>query len=93
YHTRQLTKYKDIPIWEIVDQVEHSTALPMQQVWNISDDFESLFQITAIDEEGNKIPLMRTKGYYSDLYGKKQQSTALIFSSTGKQIATKIQLK
>ena len=91
YHTRIVEKDKNYPTWEITDTIEHSTNLPMQQIWNISDDFESMFSISAIDENNEKLESIRTTGYYSGLYGHKEETTVLVFASAGKKIATKIQ--
>ncbi len=91
FHHREVKKYKGTLKWEIADHLYHDTALPMKQWWNICDDFYDAFDIKAIDEEGNSIVPRIRKGFYSDLYGVKKESKAVLFETNSKRILTTIQ--
>ena len=92
-HTRQVSKYKGQAIWEITDNVEHATNLPMIQIWNVAYDFTEKFDIKAFDTEGVAILPIYVQGYYSGLYGVKENSKIIRFVSSGKSIKTTIRLK
>ncbi|MEM8527761.1 MAG: alginate lyase family protein [Bacteroidota bacterium] len=93
YHNRKVIQPKEEASWEIEDTVEHQTDLPIRQYWNTSDGFHNYFKISAKDEEGNELKVGKQKGYYSGLYGQKEETEVIVFSSKGKKISTKIQLK
>lgn len=93
YHTRKVIQPKGKVSWRIEDTVEHQTDLPIRQYWNISNDFNERFVISAKDEKENDLQAEWTKGYYSGLYGQKEETQVIVFSSRGKKISTKIQFK
>ena len=91
-HRRRVRKYKNRPIWKIEDEVIHRTGLPLWQVWNISEDFESLgFRIRATDENGSELEPVRRKAWYSGRYGEKEPSAAILFQTHTATIHTEIQ--
>lgn len=92
-HTRTVIKHKDTACWEVKDVVEHSTDLPIKQYWNISDEFHQLFSIKAVDGDNKILDPIIEKGNYSGLYGYKESSDVIIFTTPTKRITTKIQLK
>jgi len=93
YHTRKVVQSKVQTNWEVEDTIEHQTNLPIRQYWNISNTFDTNFIITAKDESENEIQAEIQKGYYSGLYGQKEETQVIVFTSKGKRISTKIQLK
>ncbi|MEL6721122.1 MAG: alginate lyase family protein, partial [Bacteroidota bacterium] len=93
YHSRKVTQSKEQVGWEIEDRVEHQTNLPIRQYWNVSNSFDEYFVISAKDENGNDLKAILQQGYYSGLYGQKEETEVIVFISGGKKISTKIQLK
>jgi Heparinase II/III-like protein/Heparinase II/III N-terminus len=91
-HTRKIRKHKDKAIWEIEDSITHDSDLPIHQVWNITKNFETQFDIITLNTESN-ISKNKEKGYYSGLYGVKEDSEAIILSTHGKTIKTIIKEK
>jgi hypothetical protein len=93
FHLRKVVKQKDKPTWEIVDEMQHHTGLPMNQIWHINDFFFSNFEIKAVDENGNIIQPTIKEVYHSCHYGIKEKSKCIIFSTSTKKIFTQIFLK
>ncbi len=92
-HERKVTKSKYKNEWIILDFVEHTTDLPLKQYWNISKEFETNFDIEAVNEQGDSIPKTYNKAWYSSFYGVKEESKAIVFESYGKYIKTIIKEK
>ncbi len=93
YHDRTIIKSKLKENWLIIDKIEHQTEYPIYQYWNITKDFSSLFDIEATDESGNPIKPSYREGYYSGLYGLKEETVVLVFETNTKKIKTKISKK
>jgi len=89
-HTRTVKKYKNKLRWEITDVLEHNTDQPMLQIWNPAPGFSDKYRISATDETGILNPEMQ-QGWYSGLYGQKERTDKIVFSSRGKQITTIIE--
>ena len=62
----------------------------MKQWWHPSPGFFDEFTIEAFDEEGKKIPIRTSKGYYSSYYGIKEEVIDICFETGGKKITTHI---
>ncbi len=92
-HSRQIKKYKKKMEWEIIDIIEHTTDLPITQIWNIDDTFEKQFSLTAIDEDGEDLEKIYSKGWYSSFYGIKKESKQILFSTPSKKIITTLKRK
>jgi hypothetical protein len=92
-HQRIVRKIIGLPIWNISDFVDHKTALPIHQIWNVSNEFEATFSLEAFDEHGNRIIPVRKKGWYSNTYGDRSESLQIIYTSAGKKIFTRISEK
>ena len=92
-HKRSITKFKDKVKWLIEDELQHNTNLPIYQYWNVSPNFEYLFQISAIDDQGIPVSLTIKDGYYSGLYGQKDKTKVFVFETCSKKLQTTIQLK
>lgn len=87
-HSRKLIKKVDKLEWKVIDTLEHRTDLPMQQVWNLHPDFFTDFNIEAIDEGGELIPIQKKVHWYSSEYGVKEKSLAVIFETKSTKIIT-----
>lgn len=89
-HTRTVKKYKNQLRWEITDVLEHNTEHPMLQIWNPAPGFGEKYRISATDNTGELRPEMQ-QGWHSGLYGQKERTDKIVFSSRGKQITTIIE--
>ncbi|WP_234736344.1 heparinase II/III family protein [Tellurirhabdus bombi] len=90
-HTRKVLKYKNSFVWEITDIFSHTAGLPLQQIWNPSDDFSENCQISASDAGGKKLVAEMRDGWYSGLYGVKVATQQLVFSTQENQLTTRIE--
>jgi len=93
FHSRKVTKQKDKPKWEIVDEMQHKTSLAIHQIWHTNTYFFDNFLIIAKDENGKTIIPEIKEVYHSSYYGIKEKSKCIIFSTSTKKIFTEIFLK
>ncbi len=93
FHSRKVTKQKDKPKWEIVDEMQHNTSLAIHQIWHPNTYFFDNFLIIAKDENGKTIIPEIKEVYHSSYYGIKEKSKCIIFSTSTKKIFTEIFLK
>lgn len=89
-HHRKVRKFKNQLKWEVQDVLKHHTGYPIKQIWNPSEEFFNNYSIKAYD--GNKQPIepIYQDGFYSGLYGIKEPSKQIIFTSNGTKITTVI---
>jgi hypothetical protein len=92
-HRRKVEKFKNCLRWEVTDKVTHKTTLPLHQYWHPNDTFWDEFAIDAIDENGVYIQPQVSMGYYSGLYGKKEEAKQICFVSNTSSICTTIKKK
>jgi hypothetical protein len=89
-HKRKVVKYKKRLKWIITDEVIHDTAFPIQQYWHPNEKFWDEFEMKSFDEKGMPLePLIET-GYYSGLYGQKEEIKQVCFSTNSDSIITTI---
>lgn len=92
-HKRIIKKRKGEKRWEILDEVEHQTGLPIMQYWHPSDSFFDMFEITANTLNGDIIEPEIGSGFYSSLYGEKIASKLVTFKTNEHMIITSIREK
>jgi hypothetical protein len=92
-HRRKVEKFKNCLSWQITDKVSHKTALPLLQYWHPNDTFWDEFEIDAIDENGVSLNPLISLGYYSGLYGKKEELEQICFTSNTSLITTTVKKK
>lgn len=91
YHRRCVTKAAGEQSWMIEDWLENvPEGFPMHQIWHPSDAFFDNFSIQAFDQEGQELTVAVTEGWYSSMYGCKEPTRRLVFSSLGRYIKTYI---
>jgi hypothetical protein len=73
--------------------VSHKTTLPIHQYWHPNDTFWDEFEMDAIDENGVSLLPQISMGYYSGLYGKKEELNQICFASNTSSITTRIKKK
>jgi hypothetical protein len=92
-HKRKVIKKKGIPFWEISDELNHNTNLPMKQYWHPSKIFFEQFEISAKTIDGLEILPLIEEGYYSSLYGQKEPTMQIVFSTNESKLITTIKPK
>ncbi len=90
-HTRRVDVLGSPPKLVVVDRVTHRTGLPMKQHWNVAPEFDAQFRITATDSDGQVISEERQPAWFSEFYGIKEPTEAIIFQSPGHEIRTVIE--
>lgn len=92
-HKRTIRKFKGKAEWWIEDTVTGAEGLDWEVRWHPSPDFEEGFFLEAQNEKGQQIHPAFEHGWYSGLYGEKEDSTVWAFRTKGKTIRTHISLK
>jgi hypothetical protein len=91
-HSRSVKKYKNAARWEIIDEVMHSTDLPIHQLWHPLQDKGLHVTFTAFESDGKLITAKEQQGWHSPKYGIKEESKQVVFSTAGKTIRTIIEV-
>lgn len=92
-HRRRVTKAAGQYHWTVEDWLENAPPdLPMHQLWHPSESFFQTFTIRAFDEKGQEINVTVSDGWYSSLYGQKESTKRLVFSTPKRYIRTDIQM-
>jgi hypothetical protein len=89
-HHRKVRKFKNQLKWEVEDFIKHHTGYPIKQIWNPSEGFFAKYSIKAYDSNNQSIDPIYQDGFYSGLYGIKEPSKQIIFTSNGNKITTVI---
>jgi len=90
-HKRKVFKETRKLHWIIEDKLENVPAdLPMKQIWHPCESFFDRYEIHAQDENGNNLEYELANGWYSETYGRKAESPAIVFSTFGRFIKTVI---
>lgn len=92
-HKRIINKKKGIPVWEISDELIHNTNLPLVQYWHPSKSFFDKFEISAKTIDGSEIIPLIEEGYYSGMYGQKEPSVQIVFTTQENKLITTIKPK
>jgi hypothetical protein len=92
-HKRTVIKKRGIRQWEILDELSHSTNKEMFQYWHPTNEFLKKFKIIATTIDGMEICPIIEQGYYSSLYGKKEEAVQIKFKTEYSKILTIIKEK
>ena len=92
-HKREQNKKKGKPVWQISDELIHNTNLPLVQYWHPSKSFFDKFEISAKTIDGSEIIPLIEEGYYSGLYGQKEPSVQIVFTTQENKLITTIKPK
>lgn len=91
-HQRRVVKKKGQLHWIIEDHVKNvPSGMRIRQLWHPHEAFLNDFRINAIDGEGNEIPVIVENGWYSEVYGERQQCEILVFETLGASVRTVIE--
>ncbi len=92
-HERTVIKFKNKPYWKVKDKTNYKGNLPVQLYWNINPVIKNKILISAKDKVGNILNFEIKKGYYSELYGKKDIFNQLVCTFDGKYCETIIEIR
>jgi len=92
-HSRTVKKYKSQLKWEVIDEVDHHTAMEISQLWHRIPEENIQTTFSAFDSSGIPLKGSGKVGWYSPKYGLKEEIEMLVFKTGGKQIRTIIDLK
>lgn len=91
-HKRRVVKKVSQLHWVIEDYVQNvPKGAPIRQLWHPDEAFDNDFTITATDEHGNEIPLIIESGWYSKMYGEREECKVLAFETLGHYLRTVIE--
>lgn len=89
-HNRIVKVYKNKVMWEIEDNVL-GIKENVNQIWHISPEFYNLgFVVESEDSKGITLKEEERDVYYSNTYGEKAPSKALVFTTDTMTFKTKI---
>jgi hypothetical protein len=89
-HKRTVFKERGKPIWRIEDQMEGMQGEEMKILWHPAPQFVESFILEVWDEEGTKLEPTIERGWYSSMYGVKEETSYWCFSTKTKKAVTLI---
>ncbi len=91
-HNRKITISKHIKEWTIEDEVKNGEGFTLNQYWLPNLDFLDRISISAEHKDGSKIKYKKDNAFYSSIYGIKEETPRLIFSTKEFYIKTIIRI-
>lgn len=92
-HQRTVTKQKGLPEWRVNDEVINMPAgTNMRQLWHVPLQPADKVSITTTDGKDTAIAAITKDGWYSSLYGSKEQVNELVFESRDHVMNSRIRL-
>jgi hypothetical protein len=92
-HKRVVIKQKGLPVWIVKDEIANMpTGMKMRQLWHIPLKIHSNVIITAKINEYEALQPFVQDGWQSSLYGQKEKTKDLYFSTGNKTIETIIKV-
>jgi Heparinase II/III-like protein/Heparinase II/III N-terminus len=93
FHKRTVIKYKNMPIWEIVDSVEGKPEqMTMHQLWHLPLKNKPKVIILATNKKDEELPIDKRKGWASSGYGSREETEEWAVSTIGNVIKTVISI-
>jgi len=92
-HKRTIWKERGKAFWKVEDVFYGLVDEEIEVLWHPHPDFISHFNLIVLDENNSKIEAEQVMGWYSGLYGQKEQAPFYIFRSHGKSISSSISIK
>src|SRR5690606_32909924 len=82
-HMRTVVKKKNIPQWEIIDEVTHiKQGTEIKQLWHLPLTEKKNMEIFATDAKGVKLPQEVLKKYAASFYGTLEEQYQVEFKTT-----------
>lgn len=92
-HNRSVFKYSNKLTWIINDAIIGEIGgNAVKQLWHPNPQMLDRIKISAIDSSGTKLKLIKTKGWWSEYYGIKEEVPLWYFETYDKSIITTIEL-
>lgn len=92
-HRRKITRSKSGPVWVIEDFLSGLSGEKLELLWHPSPIGQQRFQIQVEDLNRNLLKERTEMGWYSGLYGKKEESPFFVFENIDPYFKTTIQPK
>ncbi len=90
---RTVSRSKTEMKWKITDELLTPGNFTVRQIWNPVSEFNSLFKISAIDQNNINIAPEYCKAYFSESYGTRTETEQIIFNTKTNKITTIISLR
>jgi len=92
-HTRSVIKRKGEAAWEVHDSISGTPKnAEITQLWHIPAEETQKISLLAVDASNTNIRPVEGTGWYSSLYGSKEQNVEVAFVTTATEITTTIAL-
>lgn len=91
-HKRKVIVYKNQLRWSIIDHINYSGKFPKVLHWNIHPSFSNIVDFKCMDSHGNSIPEKDKKGWYSEVYGVREDVLQKTFTTWSNKIETSIEI-
>ena len=92
-HKRKVIKYKNKPIWIVEDWVSGKNIKYIKTHWNVKEVMSNFIFFNTFDIKGESLKPQKVIGWYSELYGIKQEFEQLIFKSENNYLKTVIEVR
>lgn len=92
-HRRKITKSKSSPSWVIEDFLTGTGTEKLELLWHPSPTALKKFEILVEDSTGKTLNNKQENGWYSGLYGLKEESTFFVYESQDSYFKTTIRPK
>ncbi len=89
-HKRTVFKEVGKPSWRIEDEVTGYPNGAMEVLWHPSPSFHRDFLLEVHDDHGNQLEARTEKGWYSGLYGSKEEADFYVFTTNRRKVTTHI---
>lgn len=90
-HKRSVVKRKGDTVWQIHDVISNAPGdAKITQLWHLPIEERQNLDVLATDATGKKISSVKGSGWYSSLYGTKEQNVEIAFVTTASEIKTTI---
>ena len=91
-HRRRVVKKVGELHWLIEDCVFNvPKGMQIRQLWHPDEKFGEDFRIAAVDEKGRELPMVIERGWYSGVYGKREECDVIVFETDQNYIRTIIE--
>lgn len=92
-HTRSVIKHKGDTAWQIHDVISGAPqGAKITQLWHVPVVERPKTNFLAVDTQATTISPTESNGWYSSLYGSKEQNVEIAFVTTGSELTTTIAL-
>jgi Heparinase II/III-like protein len=92
-HKRTVVKHKGQPMWEVKDEIINAPeGMITRQMWHYKTESRNRIVIEAMNATGEELTPQVKEGWYSSLYGQKEQTEECYFFELDRKIETVIEI-